>query len=366
MKNSKIQFLYILGLLLLVSFLMIFGLVESGSLVSAETNISPINVSPYYNDVDPPPVGVGPATSTFWGWNEVIGWIDFHNTDSVVMRNRSLEGYASSSIGDISFDCEHSPIGNICDEMAPGGSGQADYKVENSGSRLYGWAWNDLIGWIAFCGGQGTSTCPTVFPSYPFQVNLGYAINTQEPPSDFHNYAWNDLIGWISLNCSDYFGCNTADYRVRTSWFVTSTVGYLDSSTFDTEVIDGASFNSIAWDGVMPSETGVSFQLATSNCPGGYVDPPACVTEPVPGDPSSLWGANQFFGPSGSSADSFDFESGDDKSDFDKEHAKYFFAFLGDPNKHFGRYFRYRAWLYSNLDSTLSPRVDEVIINWSS
>lgn len=319
------------------------------------TNIDPtVRTEPPYNSTD--------ATSTFWGWNEIIGWIDFHNNHTVTVKNRNLTGYADSSVGEISLDCGTSPKGNICQI---GGSGQSEYGVLNDGGNLSGWAWNDLIGWIGFCGGQGTSTCPTIPSSFPFQARIENAIVPDLPPSDFIDYAWNDVVGWISFNCeslghSGY--CATGldpDYRARTSWFVTSTFGWLDSSTFDTEVPGGAHYNSIFWRGEMPAGTGVSFQLASSNCPGGEVNPPVCDSPP----PGGVWSETEFLGPSGTSDDDFRFNSG---LQLDKEHNQYYFINLADGNPHANkRYFRYRVWLFSNSNSTLSPRVDEIIINWS-
>ena len=314
------------------------------SLVTADVN-STTNIDP--TAISNPPYDSTGATSTLWGWNEVIGWIDFHNTHTVNIRNKYLDGHASSSLGEISLNCATSPLGNIC--------GTSDYKVENDGGNLFGWAWNDVIGWISFCNGQGTSTCPNT--TYPFQTRIENAIVPNEPPSDFIDYAWNDAVGWISFNCKStgHSGdCVTgldSDYKVRTSWFVTSTVGYLDSATFDTEVARGVRYNSIFWDGLMPAGTGVSFQLATSDSPDG---------------PGGDWGGDDFWGPSGTDADSYNFNSGYSKANLDKEYGRYFKTPLGDPNHHYGkRYFRYRVWLFSNSNSTLSPRVDEVTINWS-
>jgi len=332
-------------LMVLIGLVITVGLLKGDNLASADenpgTNISPVDASPYYDDTGPPE-----ATSTFWAWNEVIGWIDFHNTHTVNVRNKYLGGYSDSPFDEISLNCETSPVGNIC--------GVSDYKVESDGGNLFGWAWNDLIGWISFCNGQGTSTCPTT--SFPFQTRIENAIVPDQPPSDFVDYAWNDVVGWISFNCegTGHSGdCATGlgpDYRVRTKWFATSTVGYLDSATFDTLIPGSVKYNSILWDGAMPAGTGVSFQLATSDSPDG---------------PGGDWSKEDFWGPSGTDADSYDFNSGHTKASQDKEYGRYFFTSLGDPNYHFGkRYFRYRVWLFSNSNSPLSPRVDEVIINW--
>ena len=346
---SKIRWWLALRLAMMVLILSGFGVLVLRGVAEADVNPG-TNIDPTVR-TDAHPYDSTEATSTFWGWNEVIGWIDFHNTHKVMVGNRDLKGYASSSMGEISLNCETSPLGNICDT--------SDYKVENDGGSLRGWAWNDFIGWISFCGRQSTSTCPDA--GYSFQTRI-VAVIPDQPPSDFTDYAWSDAVGWISFNCDSTGhsgGCDSSDYRVRTSWFVTSTVGYLDSSTFDTEVQGGVNYNSIFWRGAMPAGTGVSFQLASSNCADGETNPPSCTAPP----PEGVWSDEQFLGPSGTSNDSFDFNSG---SFLDQEYGQYYFISLEGANPHANkRYFRYRIWLFSNSNSTLSPKVDEVIINWS-
>ena len=69
---------------------------------------------------------ISATTTAHWAWNDIIGWIDFYNTQSITVSTSSLTGYASSSVGDISLDCHTTSIGNVCDESS--------YQVTNDGS----------------------------------------------------------------------------------------------------------------------------------------------------------------------------------------------------------------------------------------
>ncbi|MBI4087548.1 MAG: hypothetical protein HY434_01835 [Candidatus Liptonbacteria bacterium] len=253
------------------------------------------------------------ATSTsHWAWNDLIGWIDLYNTQTITVATQNLTGYASSSVGDISLDCHTTSIGNICST--------SNYQVTNDGSgNLSGWAWNDQYGWISFdChnnNGCGTSN---------YEVYVDSA-------GDFQNYAWNDILGWTSFNCANTGGCGTSNYKVNTSWRATSTTATLDSSIFDTGVNGGAQLNSVLWHGSQPADTAVFFQFAASSASSGP------------------W---SFVGSDGTSNTNY--------AASPAVSSKIGYAFHN--NK---RYFRYRVFLQSNLAQTQSPRVDDIIVNWS-
>lgn len=259
---------------------------------------------------------ISATTTDHWAWNDVIGWMDFFNTDTVEVLSSGLKGYASSSAGDISLDCETTRNEDIC--------GQSNYQVLNDGAgNLLGWGWNDEYGWISFCGGSETSDCPG---------SEAYKVWINSTTGDFNEWAWNDIVGWISFNCADVPTCGTSDYRVNTSWTSSSTTGSVDSTTYDTGVAGGAQLNSVLWHGDLPADTKVKFQFATSNSSSGpwnYVGPDGTsttyYTPNAPGEPSR-----------------FDYTLHNDQ-----------------------RYFRYRVTLVSNVTQTATPRVDEVIINWS-
>ncbi len=255
---------------------------------------------------------ISASTTAHWAWNDIIGWIDFYNTNTITVSSYNLTGYASSSAGDISLDCHTTRNGNICS--------QSNYQVTNDGSgNLSGFGWNDQYGWVSFdCnnnGGCGQSN---------YRVYIDGSGN-------FWNYAWNDTIGWISFNCADPGVCGTSNYKVVTSWAATSAIGYLDSSTYDTGSASGAQLNSVLWHGNLPSGTAVRFQFAVSNSSSGP------------------W---TFVGTDGTSNTYYN--TGPDAS------LKLDYTFFNN-----FRYFRYRGYLVSDLAQRLTPRVDEVLVNWS-
>jgi len=264
-------------------------------------------------------MNISHTNPNFWAWNDIIGWIQFSNTGDTMTPNvgdTKLTGYATSSAGEVSLDCGTTSIGDIC--------GTSDYKVINDGQgNLSGWAWNDQYGWISFCGGNSTSNCPG---TVPYRVLID-ANST----GDFTNYAWNDVLGWISFNCSDPGVCDTSQYKVNTTWRATSTSGYLDSAIFDMGS-GGGQLNSFFWLGSLPGGTVVKFQFAGSNSTSGP------------------W---NYYGPLGTANDYYSPVSPDVSTPI----VATYYANL--------RYFRYRITLVTNVGQTQTPRVDDVIVNWS-
>ncbi len=248
-----------------------------------------------------------------YAWNDLMGWIDFYGTDTITVSSPSLTGYASSSAGDVSLDCHTTRGGDIC--------ATSTYQVTNDGlGSLSGYGWNDNYGWISFdCNNEGS--CST--SSYRAYIN----------PSNgtFSNYAWNDIAGWISLNCQDPGICGSYNYKVVTDWVATSTTGILDSATYDTGVSGGAQINSLIWYGSLPADTDVRFQLATASATSGPWD---------------------YIGSDGTAY-------------------SYYTAAAGTPIKldctlhNNQRYFRYRVTLVSDQAQHQTPRVDDVVVNWS-
>jgi hypothetical protein len=262
---------------------------------------------------------ISTSAGEYWGWNDIVGWIRFNTPSgamSVNVTNSKITGYATSTAGDISFDCATTSIGDIC--------GQSNYGVTNDGlGNISGYAWNDIYGWISFdchnTGGCASSTYQTTIDG------SGY----------FQNYAWNDIIGWISFNCANTGTCGTSDYKVKTTWNPTSTIALLDSTIFDTQQTTGAQIHSIIWHGEEPTATSVRFQIATSN------------------NASSSW---VFMGPDGTSNSWYPQDTTLTAGD----------SIPVDYTVHNNaRYIRYRIQLASNPASSTSPRVDDVIINWS-
>lgn len=257
---------------------------------------------------------ISATANEHWAWNDIVGWMDFHGTLNINVSPSQMNGYASSSIGDISLDCATTRAGNIC-------SGVNDnYKVVNDGSgRLSGWAWNDNYGWISFCGTDTSpdSNCPSVTNPYYVSINPNTGL--------FSGYAWNDIIGWISFNCVDIGACGTSDYKVVTSWVATSTSAAIESATFDTGVNGGAQINSFYWEGVQGTSTSVYFDFAASNSTSGP------------------W---NYFGNYEASA--------------------------GLPRKKVNfvlhnnmRYFRYKITLVSDSGQQYTPVINKVVVDWS-
>lgn len=254
-----------------------------------------------------------------WAWNDIIGWIDHYATNNVTVSSSIIQGYASSSIGYIAFDCATSPNGNIC--------GTSNFSVANDGAgNLSGWAWNDAIGWISFyCGNLDAGDC----------VTSNYRV-TIDGSGDFHNYAWNDAIGWISFNCNEPGFCGTSNYKVNTTWTAggeeATSTGNLISSIFDTGSDSGAVPNSILWFGNQPAGTSVKFQIASA---------------------TSTSGPWNYLGPDGSGA-SYYSPAGPDIAEK-----------ITVANHLNHRYFRYKVFLFSDIAVTQTPRVDDIILNLS-
>lgn len=260
------------------------------------------------------------ASGEYWGWNDVIGWIDHHNTHTVFLTPSKLKGYASSTLGDFTYDCETARGGSLCST--------SPFVVAHDGvGNLEGWGWNDTLGWISFCGGQGTSNCPGAI-AYQVQVDL----ETGDFKGDGNDYAWNDAIGWISFNCKNHDGF-TCDYNYKVKIdAATSTFGILESTPFDTGVSGGAQINSIVWKGDLPVNTSVYFQVAASNSSSGP------------------W---NFLGPDGTSGTFYGPSTPNSSLPLD-------YSLFNNQ-----RYFKYKVFMYSDNTQLRTPLINDVILNWS-
>jgi hypothetical protein len=299
-----------------------------------------------------------------WAWNDAVGWIDFlyGNNIQVEAAADRLRGYASSSIGFFAFDCNTAPTPN-CTSPAWFVSSE----VETTGSvitavKLAGWAWNDAVGWVSFCGNDtegstwngSTWECP---PNPTYQVQISPSGSTE---GEFSGWAWNDAIGWISFNASN---CDTdangfldvacggnnsstpvVAYRVKLKIFQ---AGNLISPVYDlcpSGVTCGAGLNYVLWQGDEGGLPGsVRFQIAT-DCSVGA--PPSC--------PIANW---VFLGSDGTASTYY--------TSVPDNIMNIRMAFHN--NK---RYVRYKVFL-TPCNMSLgcyppnTPRVDDVIINWS-
>jgi len=267
------------------------------------------------------------STSTeHWAWNDLIGWIDFNYDNdinpnfcgdniesSACLSSDELSGSASSSAGLIYLNCADHPKG--CSSPNP------NFKVTNfdkRGTLAYD-AWNDAFGWFSF----------HYLPTHSYFVVAQSRYGDDTPPSDFSGWAWNPVVGWVSFSCADLGYCGTVDYKVTTNWYTSSTSGWLESATYDTGSEGGARFNSISFRGYIPVGTRLSFYFAASSTSDGP------------------WNYQGPFTP--------DFIPSGDLFSVPLDYALFEEA----------RYFRYKVVLFSNSLQTISPRVDEVVVNWS-
>ncbi|MBI5134170.1 MAG: hypothetical protein HZA81_02175 [Candidatus Taylorbacteria bacterium] len=164
----------------------------------------------------------------------------------------------------------------------------------------------------------------------------------------------------ISMSPSGVTIYNYAVQAKETYRYVSTSCGFpvkgsLYSAVFDsTQNSDGATFNSIRWKGVLggpgQSEGKVRFQIAASDCSNGATNYPSCDT-----------GSWSFLGGNSCSAiDWFDPLGPDIAADIQRSTC---LPFVNDK-----RYFRYAVEICSDdcvSAGSYSPRVDDIIINWS-
>lgn len=297
---------------------------------------------------------ISSSTSQYSAWDDVSGWWDLFNTNSVEVQGSKMTGYASSSVGLISFDCGTSPNGNICPTSVYGVCNGLNAIKQPDGSCsgaeangwLSGYAWSDTLGWISM-------TCLNTNPGCGVPGGANYwGVTIDKPTGDFLGYAWSDVAGWISFNCANNGTCGASSYKVNTSWRSTSSVAYLESAIIDTQSVGGATLNSILWKGEQNAnstgqQTYVDFQIAASSTSSGP------------------W---TFIGPSGTNADYYSascdvsFTGGINPGG----NAPKDTPICIDPSQVKNmRYIRYRVRLRSNLLQTDTPRIDDIILNWS-
>lgn len=256
-----------------------------------------------------------------WGWNDVAGWINMKDANTVMVNAANVSGYATSLIGDIMFDCATTPAGNTC--------AAANFQTANDGAgNLSGWAWNDTMGWISMSGttADGRSYKVSVAPS-------GDGIN-----SYFNGWAWNDVVGWINFNCKDFESlpggtglgvcAETHNYKTQTSAYAVASSGTFTSSIFDIGITTGI-FNTIMWKGYQPGNTKVQFEIATAETAAALANPTYTLLPDARQDSAVLLARNAATG-------------------------------LEVENR---RYIRYRVSLIS--DGGFGPRIDDIVINWS-
>ncbi len=287
---------------------------------------------------------ISATTTEHFAWDDVDGWWDFYAPNTVEVFSTRLTGYASSSVGDMALDCKTSPAGDICsvsnfgicNGIGPHTTDGTCPVASSTTGTLTGFAWNDTIGWISFnCDNSshegGTDQCATSDYSVIIDAN-----------GDFSGCAWNDTIGWISFNSAG--ACSSATpFKVNTAWHATSTVAFLQSSVFDTGIAAGAELQSIIWQGSLPADTTVDFQIATS---------------------SSASGPWTFYGPGKSTTDYYGLACPSIGVGGSGTVAQPNSPICVDRTIGAARYLRYQVRLRSDRIQSASPRVDDIILNW--
>ena len=297
---------------------------------------------------------ISSLSSEHFAWDDIAGWIDHYSTNNMTVAGSAVFGYASSSVGEFSYDCSTSPAGNICASSNYGvcnglaGVHQSDGTCTNADASgwLSGYAWNDTAGWVSF-------SCQNTNPSCGTPGSPGYwGVTVDSLTGTFSGYAWSDIDGWISFNCANNSSCGSSDFKVVSSWRATSSVAYLDSAIIDTQSVGGATLNSVTWLGVQNAnnttqQTYVDFQIAAS---------------------SSSAGPWNFVGPSGTSLDYYSapcaagYRGGINTGGNAPPNTPICIDPVQVNNM---RYLKYRVRLRSNLLQTDTPRIDDIILNWS-
>ena len=291
------------------------------------------------------PSSIDSTIPNYYAWNDVFGWIDFHQTNTVGVSNTELTGYANSGVGYIALNCNSAPNGsggthNIC----PGFGGASQFSVVNDGSGYFaGYGWSDQVGWISFCGNNSGGSTPNG-SSWLCPGSPTYQVTMDTTTGDFHGWAWNDVVGWISFNCdhtTDSGGttCGAHAYKVRailSGGGAAVTEGTLISTVFNTGQTQGAGYNTIIWQGTQPAGTAVKFQIATSNSSAGP------------------W---TYLGPGGSALMYYTQPAGANlQIPIPRDSA------TGAYNT---QYIRYKVFLESDSSRSATPTITDIAINWS-
>ena len=287
-----------------------------------------------------------------FAWNEITSWWDFYATNNVNVTDAGITGYASSSLGPVIFDSTSCPGGpcsiqfNVVNESSTASSSDTTCNSVTITGKLKGYAWNDTIGWISMSCTNENPSCAPGDPAY-YRVS----INRSSGPTqgDFSGWAWNDVVGWISFNNADYGG--GIQHKVKTSWQPgTPVIACLISPTIDTR--SSTTLNSILWQGIKYPQTYVDFQIATSNSPTGPWNFFGPGIDPEQSDATGYYSA---------SCDAISGFLGGQSGSYDPNT-----PICVNPNfTKDSQYLRYKVRLRSDPTQTLSPHVDDIILNWS-
>lgn len=265
--------------------------------------------------------------------------IDFSATaGSIVLSAGQTSGNLTSSI----FDTQRTngAAFNAVLWQGDSGDGTVKFQIATRGATQC-YAWNDFIGWIDFCYPAGNVTVESAqLTGYAYNDDIQeIALDCATSPigdicstsdfkvlhdsgtGDLSGWAWNDSIGWISFNCNDPGVCLISDYKVN-----------VDPATGE---FTGWAWNDIiGWISFNCNNSGIGDTCGTSDykvqitSTGNWV---------FIGDEGS---ETSYYGPAGPDAPI---------SIIPSFHNNY-------------RYVRYKVFLTKTSNS---PKIDDIIINWS-
>ena len=310
----------------------------------------------------------GAGSFSGWAWNDAVGWISFNCNNSDIgdtcatsnykvktsWTATSVSGNLISSVFDTGYASGVAFNSIMWKGSQPAGANvKFQFASANQASGIggegpidgtYCYAWNDSTGWWDFgCLAGNVSVGSTQLTGYAHNTNLAeisldcatspngdvcspsdYKVSRNSTTGELSGYAWNDSIGWISFNCVDPGVCGVYSYKVT----VNPTTG----------IFTGWAWNdAVGW---------ISFNCADTSF--GCTDSNYYVSTSQSGFPEPI-------GPGGTSLSSDTYNpTGPDVP----------IAIVRTyHNNH--RYFRYKIILESDYTQTASPRVDDVIVNWS-
>lgn len=174
----------------------------------------------------------------------------------------------------------------------------------------------------------------------------GYVVHYPNQTNNFSDWSGSSgTAGPLTQPSSGYFSQSGLDTTTVPGSITVPILltGSLISSTLDTGFTKGVNYNSIMWKGTLGTggTNYVTFQFAASNCSGGQTNNPTCNT-----------GAWTYLGPGGSTSTYYTTSGPNSPVPLNAVYSKGM------------RYYRYKIFL-QRVDVATSPRVDDIIVNWS-
>ncbi len=173
---------------------------------------------------------------------------------------------------------------------------------------------------------------------------IGYVTHYVNQTNTFTDWSGAATEGAVMQPNNSYSSKSGLDTTTVTGSITgTVTTGSLISSTYDTGFTKGANYNSLMWKGALGTGgvNSVYFQFAASNCSNGATNDPTCNT-----------GAWTYLGPGGLTTSYYTTSGPNSPVPLNSTYSKGM------------RYYRYKIFLQKDGTST-SPRVDDVVVNWS-